>query len=393
MSKPLDFVTNELNEARAKNLFRPLKIVSGMQGARTVIDGREVINLSSNNYLGLTKHPKVIEAALKAVREIGAGAGAVRTIIGTLELHDRLEKKIAQWKNVEAALVFQSGFCANQGTIVALVGRDDLIYSDQLSHASIIDGCRLSRAKIEVYEHSNVDSLRELCQRHHDRDCKKLLVTDSVFSMDGDIAPLPAIAEIAAEYGLITFVDDAHASGVLGEAGRGSVDHFGLHGKIDMVMGTLSKAIGVMGGYIVGSRDLIDYLIMRSRPMLFSTATPPAVPAATIAAIEVMETEPQHQQRLWSNVEFFRGELRTLGFDCGNPETPITPVIVGDESLANTFSDELYAQGVFAQGIIFPTVPRGTGRVRTIMTSMHSREDLEQALETFAKVGKQLSII
>ena len=393
MSHHMNWIKEELEELKRKGIFRELSIVEGPQAPRTVINGKEVINLASNNYLNLTTHPRVIEAAVEATKKYGVGAGAVRTIIGTLKLHRDAELKLAEFKGVEDTIIYQSGFTANQGTIQALVGRGDLIFSDQLSHASIIDGCRLSRAEIVVYNHNDVKDLEQKLEQYKDRDCRKLIVTDSVFSMDGDIAPLPEIAELARKYDCIFMVDDAHASGVLGRNGRGSIDHFGLKDKVDVQMGTLSKAIGVMGGYIAGSRDLIQYLWHRARPFLFSTAHPPAVPAAVMAVIDVLLEEPEIMDRLWANVDFWKQELKTLGFDIGKSVTPITPVIVGDEALAMKFSDKLFEHGVFAQGIVFPTVPRGTARVRTIITAGHTREDLEQALGAFEKAGKELGII
>jgi len=387
------FLADEIADLKNKGVFRPLRIVDGHQAPWTVIDGKKVINLSSNNYLNLTNHPKVIEAARKATLEYGAGAGAVRTIIGTMRLHDELEKKLAAFKKVEAVLVFQSGFCANQGSIGSIMTKDDLIFSDRLSHASIIDGCRLSRAKIVVYEHNDPKDLQAKLEEYRENPGKKLIVTDSVFSMDGDIAPLPELVDVAEKYDAFFFVDDAHASGVLGSCGRGSVDHFGLHGKVDIQMGTLSKAIGVMGGYIAGSRDLIDYMIHRGRPMLFSTAHPPSVPASVIAAIDILQNEPEHMERLWSNVEFWKTELRNIGFNIGNSVTPITPVIIGEEAASMKFSDRLMELGVFAQGIVFPTVPRGTGRVRTIITAGHSKDDLIKALVAFQKAGKEFGAI
>lgn len=393
MKQPMSWVKDEIESLKKQGVFRELSIVDGPQAPKTVINGKMVINLASNNYLNLTTHPKVVEAAIDATKKYGAGAGAVRTIIGTLKLHREAELKLAQFKGVEDTIIYQSGFAANQGTIQALVGRDDLIFSDQLSHASIIDGCRLSRAEIVVYNHNDPQSLKEKLEQHKDRNCKKLLVTDSVFSMDGDIAPLPELVKVSKDYGCMFMVDDAHASGVLGRNGRGSIDHFNLHGQVDVQMGTLSKAIGVMGGYIAGSRDLIQYLWHRSRPFLFSTAHPPAVPAAVMAVIDVLKNEPEIVEKLWSNVDFWKKELKNLGFDTGRSVTPITPVIVGDEALTMKFSDKLFEYGVFAQGIVFPTVPRGTGRVRTIITSGHTKEILEQALEAFKKAGKELGII
>nr|MBO2477783.1 8-amino-7-oxononanoate synthase [Bacillota bacterium] len=363
---------------KAQGVFRYPRVFEGPQGPRAIIDGREVVNLSSNNYLGLANHPRVREAAIKAIEEYGAGTASVRSIAGTMSLHVELERRLAAFKRTEAALVFQSGFTANAGTVAAILGKEDVIISDELNHASIIDGCRLSRAQIKIYPHRDVAALRRLLEES--RGARRVLVvTDGVFSMDGDIAPLPDIVAVAKEYGAITMVDDAHASGVLGTNGRGTVDHFGLHGQVDIQVGTLSKAIGILGGYVAGSKLLIDYLIQRARPFLFSTSHPPAVTAACLAALDILETEPELIQRLWDNARYFREGLADAGFDVSGSETPIIPVIVGEGDKAMRLSDRLFEEGVFAQGIAYPTVPRGKARVRTIVTAAHTRDDLDQA--------------
>ncbi|HHY32806.1 MAG TPA: glycine C-acetyltransferase [Firmicutes bacterium] len=392
MQDALAFVQEEINELKRQGLFRLPRVLEGEQRAKAVFDGRTVVNLSSNNYLGLATHPKLREAAKKAIDELGVGSGAVRTIAGTMELHVELERKLAEFKKTEAALVFQSGFTANAGTVSCILGREDVIISDQLNHASIIDGARLSRAEIKVFPHRDVDAMRKLLEES--RGARRVLViTDGVFSMDGDIAPLPDIVRVAKEYGAITMVDDAHASGVLGANGRGTVDHFGLHGQVDIQVGTLSKAIGCLGGYVAGSRALIEYLLQRGRPILFSTSHPPAVTAVALAALDILLNEPELIERLWENARFFKKGLQDLGFNTGISETPITPVIVGDGPLAMKLSDRLFEEGVFAQGIAYPTVPVGAARVRTIVTAEHTKEDLSFALDVFAKVGRELGII
>ncbi len=396
MSDALAYLAGELAELREQKLFRYPKVLTGQQQARAVFNGREVINLSSNNYLGLATHPRMIAAAAGAAQEFGAGSGAVRTIAGTMDIHVELEKKIAAFKHTEAALVFQSGFTANAGTVAAVLGKDDMIISDELNHASIIDGCRLSRAGIRVFPHGDIDGLRKLLDETdavRDAGHHVLVVTDGVFSMDGDIAKLPEIVRAAKEHGAITMVDDAHASGVLGRNGRGTVDHFDLHGQVDIQVGTLSKAIGVLGGYVAGSRTLIDYLIHRGRPILFSTSHPPAVTAACMEAFDILLEEPEIIDKLWENTRFFKKGLEDLGFNTGISQTPITPVIVGEGALAMKLSDRLFEEGVFAQALAFPTVPRGKARVRTIVMATHTQEDLGIALRAFEKVGKELSII
>jgi glycine C-acetyltransferase len=389
----LQYLSDELQKLREQNLYQKLRILETEQLPVCNFDGQEVINLSSNNYLGLTTHPKLKERAVRAVEEFGVGSGAVRTIAGTMALHMELEEKIAKFKQVEASVVFQSGFTANAGTVQAILGREDVIVSDELNHASIIDGCRLSRAEIKVFPHKDVEACEKLLQEIQDRKCRKLLITDGVFSMDGDIAPLPELVALAENYGCIMMIDDAHSSGVLGRNGRGTVDHFNLHGRVDIQVGTLSKAIGALGGYVCSHGDTIDFLYQRARPFLFSTSHPPSVAATCIAAFEVLEEEPQLIEQLWSNTEFFKEGLRRLGFNTGMSETPITPVIVGDAALAHQFSRELFQAGVFAQGIGYPTVPHGKARLRTIVTATHTEEELSQALEIIEKVAKKLKIL
>ena len=396
---PLSYLGDEIDDLRARNLYRPLRIMSGAQAVHTVVDGRPVISLSSNNYLGLTTHPRLVAAAERAVRELGVGTGAVRTIAGATELLEDLERRLAEFKHVEAVLTLQSGLTANSGTIPAVTGERDLIVSDELNHASIIDGVRLSKADRAVFAHRDVDALEKVL-----RDARAkggaagpyghiLVITDGVFSMDGDIAPLPGICDVAERYEAAVFVDDAHASGVLGRNGRGTIDHFGLHGRVDIQVGTLSKAIGVQGGYIAGRQHLKDFLIQRCRPLLFSTSQPPAVAAACIAAIDVLEQEPERIARLWENTRFFKSALQRLGFDTGVSETPITPVIAGDEAKAQRLAERLFEEGVFATSVVYPTVALGRARVRTIVTSEHSHADLEACLAAFEKAGRELRLI
>jgi glycine C-acetyltransferase len=389
----LEYLSDELQKLREQKLYQKLRILETAQRPVARFDGREVINLSSNNYLGLTTHPKLKQKALEAIGKYGVGSGAVRTIAGTMTLHMALEEKIAQFKQVEASVVFQSGFTANAGTVQAILAREDVIISDELNHASIIDGCRLSRAEIKVFPHKDVEACEKILQELQNRPGRKLLITDGVFSMDGDIAPLPALVELAEKYGCIMMIDDAHASGVLGRHGRGTVDHYGLHGRVDIQVGTLSKAIGALGGYVCSTRDTIEFLYHRARPFLFSTSHPPSVAATCIAAFEVLEEEPERIEKLWSNTRFFKAGLKKLGFNTGMSETPITPVIVGDAALAHEFSRELFAAGVFAQSIGFPTVPVGKARIRTIVTATHTEAELSRALEILETVGKKLKII
>jgi glycine C-acetyltransferase len=389
----LQYLTDELNKLREQKLYQKLRVLETEQLPVSRFDGREVINLSSNNYLGLTTHPKLRARALEAIQKWGVGSGAVRTIAGTMAIHLELEEKIARFKHVEASVVFQSGFTANAGTVQAILSREDIIISDQLNHASLIDGCRLSRAEIKIFPHKDLEACENILKEVAGRKCRKLLVTDGVFSMDGDIAPLPQLVELAEKYGCIMMIDDAHASGVLGRNGRGTVDHYNLHGRVDIQVGTLSKAIGALGGYVCSTRDTIEFLYHRARPFLFSTSHPPSVAATCLAAFEVLEEEPQLIDRLWANTRFFKEGLKKLGFNTGVSETPITPVIVGDAALAHQFSRELFAAGVFAQGIGFPTVPEGKARIRTIVTATHTQGELTRTLEILESVGKKLRII
>lgn len=397
-TNPLSYLTTQLDELKAKGTYFRLRVLEDEQAAVCTFDGKKVINLASNNYLGLTTHPKLREAALEATRIYGVGSGAVRTIAGTMKIHLELEEKIARFKNVEACVVFQSGFTANAGTVSALLGKDDFIISDELNHASIIDGCRLSRAKILVFRHKDAAHAEEQLASVKDQPGRKLLITDGVFSMDGDIGPLPALCDAAEKYGAIMMVDDAHSSGVLGRNGRGTIDHFKVHGRVDIQVGTLSKAIGALGGYVCGSRDFIEFLYHRARPFLFSTSHPPSVAATCIAAFDVLEKEPQLMEKLWENTHYFKKELGLLGFNIGGvttpaSETPITPIIIGDGKLTMEFSRELFKEGVLGTGIAFPTVPEGKARIRTIMTATHTREHLDQALEVLKKVGKKMGIL
>jgi len=394
---PLAFLAADIEELKAKGLFRRMRVVQSEQRSRCVIDGREVITLSSNNYLGLNTHPKLREAAIDAVRRFGAGSGAVRTIAGTMSLHEELERRLAEFKGTEAVLTFQSGFTANTGVIPVLAPEGAVIVSDALNHASIIDGIRLTKAERRVFPHADMDGLRtalaEVRGSPGGAERTVLVITDGVFSMDGDIARLPEIVEAAEAAEAIVLVDDAHASGVLGRNGRGSVDHFDLHGRVHVQVGTLSKAIGVLGGYVAGPLALRQMLEHRARPFLFSTSHPPAVVAACLAAIDVLESEPELIERLWQNTRYFKAGLAALGFDIGASETPITPVIAGSGPLAMRLSDRLFEEGVFAQGIGFPTVPDDRSRVRTIVTAEHSREELATCLAVFEKVGRELALI
>jgi glycine C-acetyltransferase len=393
MSNPLQYLHDQLQQWRAEGTYQRLRILESESAAESRFDGKQVINLASNNYLGLTTHPKLREAATRAVRDFGVGSGAVRTISGTMSLHMQLEERIAAFKQVEACVVFQSGFAANAGTVSAILTPDDHIISDELNHASIIDGCRLSKAKIHVFPHKDVAAAERILAELDAAPGRKLLISDGVFSMDGDIGPLPGLVEAAEKHGAIMMVDDAHASGVLGRNGRGTIDHFGLHGRVHVQVGTLSKAIGVLGGYVCGSRDLIEFLYHRARPFLFSTSHPPAVAAACLAAFDVLEEEPERIQTLWDNTRYFKMGLTAAGFNTGISETPITPVIVGEAALAHQLSRELFEKGVLATGIGFPTVAKGKARVRTIVTSSHTKEELDRALEVFRTVGKKLGLV
>jgi glycine C-acetyltransferase len=390
-ANPMAFVDDALDELRQQGLFRPLRVLDGEQAARASVDGRSVVNLSSNNYLGLTTHPALRERALEATRTLGVGTGSVRPIAGTMALHVELERRLAAFKRTEAAVVFQSGFTANAGTVASLLGRDDVIVSDELNHASIIDGARLSRATIKVFPHGDAAAARAIVAALP-RTQRTLIITDGVFSMDGDLGAVPALCDVADEFGCLMMVDDAHASGVFGHQGRGTVDHFGMHGRVHIQVGTLSKAIGALGGYVAGSRSLIEFLHHKARPFLFSTSHPPAVTATCLAALDVLESDTGLIERLWDNTRFFKAGLTRLGLDTGRSESPITPVIVGDAALAMRFSDRLFELGVFAQGIGFPTVAKGKARIRTIVTATHTREDLSFALDAFATASRELGV-
>ena len=393
MNDPLAYLGEQLEAWKRAGTYQRLRILESESAAESRFDGKDVINLASNNYLGLTTHPKLREAALEATRRYGVGSGAVRTISGTMTLHMQLEERIARFKNVEACVVFQSGFAANAGTVAAVLTPEDHIVSDELNHASIIDGCRLSRAKIHVFPHKDTAAAERKLADLDGQPGRKLLITDGVFSMDGDIGPLPGLAEAAEKHGAIMMVDDAHSSGVLGRNGRGTIDHFGLHGRVHIQVGTLSKAIGVLGGYVCGSRALIEFLYHRARPFLFSTSHPPAVAAACMAAFDVLEEEPERIRALWDNTRYFKQGLQAAGFSTGVSETPITPVIVGEARTAYAFSAALFEGGVLATGIGYPTVPEGKARVRTIVTATHTRGELDRALDVFARVGKKLGIL
>jgi glycine C-acetyltransferase len=392
---PLDFLADEVAALRSQHLYRDLRVLSSAQGPVVEVDGRRLISLSSNDYLGLTHHPRLRAAAAAAVAEFGVGSGAVRTIAGTMSMHQALEVELAEFKQVPAVLTFQSGFTANTGLIPTITGEQDLIVSDSLNHASIIDGVRLSKASRKVYPHADVAGLTAVLDEAVAEGKYRLILvaTDGVFSMDGDIAPLPAIVEAAEAAGAAVLVDDAHGSGVLGRDGRGTVDHFGLHGRVHIQVGTLSKAIGALGGYVAGPTALREILTQRARPFLFSTSHPPAVVAACREAIRVMQDEPQLQTVLWANTRRFKGELARLGFETGASETPITPVMMGDPETAMRFSDRLTEEGVFAQPVVFPTVALDKARIRTIVTAAHTDAHLDQALDAFAGVGRELGLL
>jgi glycine C-acetyltransferase len=394
----LAYLTGVLDELKAKGTHFKLRVLDDQQAPVCHYDGKEVINLASNNYLGLANHPKLVEASLEATRELGVGSGAVRTIAGTMRIHMELEEKIARFKNVEACVVFQSGFAANAGTVSAILGKEDFILSDELNHASIIDGARLSRAKIKVFRHKDAAHCEELLKEIENEPGHKLVITDGVFSMDGDIGPVDKLAALAEKYGAIMMVDDAHASGVLGRNGRGSIDHFGMHGRGEVGVGKLSQAIGALGGYVCGSKDLIDYLYHRARPFLFSTSHPPSVAATCIAAFDILEQEPERIERLWSNTRYFQGELKRAGFNIGGvntpaTETPITPVIIGEGRASMEYSRALFEEGVMGTGIAFPTVPEGKARIRLILTSEHTKAQLDRGLETLERVAKRMGLL
>jgi glycine C-acetyltransferase len=392
MSKT-DWITQEIEGLKQAGLYNRIRTIESPQGAWLMVDGRHVLNFCSNNYLGLANHPSLVAAARKATEEMGIGPAAVRSIAGTMNLHVELERRLASFKGVEAAITFQSGFTANLATIPALVGKEDAIFSDRLNHASIIDGCRLSGAKIIAYEHTDPASLEEQIGANLPQYRRALVVTDGVFSMDGDIAPLPAIYEVARKYDLLLMVDDAHGEGVLGKGGRGIVDHFGLHGKVDVEVGTLSKAFGVVGGVVAGSPVIVEWLRQRGRPFLFSSAVTVPDAAACIAALDLLESSTELVDKLWDNTRFFKAEMKTLGFNTGASETPITPIMLGEAPLAQQFSRELFEEGVFAMAIGYPTVAQGKARIRVMISAAHDRDDLGKGLEAFAKVGRKLGVI
>jgi len=393
MENKFDFIADELQRLKDSGLYNQIRTIESAQGAWLVVDGSRVLNLCSNNYLGLANHPRLKEAARQALEEFGVGPGAVRSIAGTMSLHLELEKNLSGFKHVEDTLSFQSGINANFGTIAALADSEDAIFTDELNHASIIDGCRLTKAKRFIYPHADARGLKELLEKEAKSAKKKLIVTDGVFSMDGDLAPLPEIVELAEEYGAILMVDDAHGEGVLGSHGRGIADHFGLQGRVDIEMGTMSKAFGVVGGYIAGRKELAEYLRQRARPILFSSAVTPADAAACIAAIKLLESSDELVKRLWANTLYFKEEMKSLGFDTGHSETPITPVMLGDASLARSFSRRLFEEKIFAMAIGFPTVPMGKARLRVMISATHTREDLDFALNVFERVGKELKVV
>jgi glycine C-acetyltransferase len=388
----MSFLNSDIEQLKEQGLHRSLRVIGSPNKAVFTVDGKDVINLSSNNYLGLTTHPKLIAASVKATEWYGVGSGAVRTIAGTMTLHEELERRLADFKHTQASLTFQSGFTANTGVLQSLLKDEDVIISDQLNHASIIDGIRLSRAQRKVFPHKDMDGLESVLKETQSARVR-LIVTDGVFSMDGDIAPMPDIVDLAERYGAIVMIDDAHGSGVLGKNGRGTVNHFGLDGRVQIQIGTLSKAIGSVGGYVAGDEILRDYLIHMARPFLFSTSQPPGVVASCIAAIDVLEQEPEIVEQLWENTRFFKQKLTDLGFNTGRSETPITPVIVGEAHQAMALSDKLFERGVFAQGIGYPTVAKGQARLRTMVSAAHTKEQLQQALDAIAESGRELGII
>ncbi|MEW6084163.1 MAG: glycine C-acetyltransferase [Chloroflexota bacterium] len=392
MSK-LDWLAQEIEGLKEQGLYNRIRTIGSAQGARIVVDGKDVLNFCSNNYLGLANHPKLIEAAKEATKKYGVGPAAVRSIAGTTDLHVQLEQRLAKFKGAEDVITFQSGFTANLGTISALVGKEDVIFSDRLNHASIIDGCRLSGAKIVAYEHNDAGALEDAIKEHASSFRRGLIITDGVFSMDGDIAPLPDLVEVAKKYDVLFMVDDAHGEGVLGKGGRGIVDHFGLHGKVDIEVGTMSKAFGVVGGMVAGDKVIIEWLRQRGRPFLFSSAVTAPDAAACLAAVDLLEESTELVDKLWDNANYFKAEMKKLGFDTGVSETPITPVMLGEAPLAQQFSRELFEGGVFAMAIGFPTVAKGKARIRVMISASHDRDDLGQGLEAFAKVGRKLGVI
>jgi glycine C-acetyltransferase len=393
MSKKLQWIQDELNGLKEAGLYNRIRTLGSAQGAWLVVDGERVLNFCSNNYLGLANHPKIVAAARRAAEEFGVGPAAVRTIAGTMDLHVQLERRMAAFKKVESTITFQSGFNANIGAIPALVGRGDAIFSDELNHASIIDGCRLSRAKIIRYAHCDPDDLKQVMEQNRADFDKAIVITDGVFSMDGDVAPLDKIFEVSRDYNAMLMVDDAHGEGVLGEGGRGIVDHFGLHGKVDVEIGTLSKAFGVVGGIVAGDPLVVEWLQQRGRPFLFSSAMTVPDVAACLAALDILEESTELVDKLWENTAYFKDEMQRLGFDTGESTTPITPIMLGEAPLAQEFSRELFDAGVFAMAIGFPTVPRGKARIRVMISAAHLKEDLDRGLEVFAQVGRKLGVI
>jgi len=392
MSK-LDWLTQEIDGLKEQGLYNRIRTIGSAQGAWLTVDGKNVLNFCSNNYLGLANHPNIVEAANEATKKYGVGPAAVRSIAGTMDLHVQLEQRLAKFKGAEDVITFQSGFTANLGTISALVGKEDVIFSDRLNHASIIDGCRLSGAKIVAYEHNDPGALEDAIKEHASNFRRALIITDGVFSMDGDIAPLPALVEVAKKYDILFMVDDAHGEGVLGKGGRGIVDHFGLHGKVDIEVGTMSKAFGVVGGMVAGDKVIIEWLRQRGRPFLFSSAVTAPDAAACLAAVDLLEESTELVDKLWANAKYFKAEMKKLGFDTGVSETPITPVMLGEAPLAQEFSRELFDEGVFAMAIGFPTVAKGRARIRVMISAAHDNDDLGKGLEAFTKVGKKLGVI
>jgi len=393
MGKRLDWIGEEIEALKAAGLYNHIRTLGSPQGAWLIVDGKRVLNFCSNNYLGLANHPKLVEAASAALKKYGVGPGAVRSIAGTMEIHTELEQRLAKFKGVDAAIVLQSGFSANTAVIPVLVGKEDLIISDALNHASIIDGSRLSGARIERYAHADVADLERVIKENEGTYRRALVITDGVFSMDGDMAPLDKIYEVTNRYDIMLMVDDAHGEGVVGRGGRGIVDHFGLHGKVDVEVGTLSKAFGVVGGIVAGNARVVEWVRQRGRPFLFSSATPPADVAACIAAVDLLEDSTELVDRLWDNARYFKAALKEMGLNTGNSVTPITPVMLGEAPLAQRFSRELFAENVFAMALGFPTVPQGKARIRVMISAAHSKEDLDRALQEFKSVGKELGVI
>ncbi|MCD5415469.1 MAG: glycine C-acetyltransferase [Clostridiales bacterium] len=389
----LKFLKEKIEQLKEDGVYRQLPVLEGANEAEIMLNGKKVINLSSNNYLGFANHPKLKQAGIEAIEKYGVGSGAVRTIVGNMDIHEELEVVLAEFKREEAVMVYQSGFNCNAGTIQAITEKGDLIISDELNHASIIDGVRLSKADRAVYKHCDMAHLEEILKEKRDNYNTVLIITDGVFSMDGDIAPLPEIVELAEKYNALTYVDDAHGSGVLGESGRGTVDHFGLHGRVDFCIGTLSKAIGVVGGYVAGSNTMKEWLSHRGRPILFSTSLPPAAIGAITAAVKLIMSSTEYTDKLWDNAKYFKDKMSKLGYDIGKSETPITPIMIGEEAKTMKFSKTLLENGVFASGIVFPTVGKGTGRVRCMVTAGHTKEQLDRAVEIFESVGKEMGLI